>query len=139
MAVTTKLRERQFSTQAWTVMGTEDNQEIHETNVVQYTFLNIGTTVVEVGGITLFPLFCGFGPTEFTTNHSFAENDVSVYKYRFDGLPKFVLAKFPLVGVGPPSYFTIPVKPDYAKFPDLQSFNGLQIVAKLRANHRNPK
>lgn len=133
----TKLRERQFATLAWIVQGTESNLEIHETNVVQYTFTNLGTTIVTVGGITLFPLWSGFSPTEFVTNHSFAENDVSVYKYRFDGLPKIVLARVPYITVGPPAYYNIPQPfPGVAKFPGFVEFNQLQIVAKIRANRR---
>ena len=133
---TTKLRERQFSTTSWVVVGTERTMEVGETNVVQYTFVNVGTTVVNIDGLILYPSFCGFGPTSFTTNHNMAENDVSVYKYRFDGLPKNVVAKVPLAGVGQPSFYPIPLALDPTKFAGIIIQNGLQIIAKVRANRR---
>lgn len=133
--MTIKLRERQFITLSWTVTGKERTKEIHETNVVQYTFINVGSTVVNVNGIILYPLFSGFQPNQFITSQNMAENDVQVYKYTFEGIPKFVIADY-----GDPGttfrYKSVVMMPPLPKLPGFVVFDGLQVVAKIRANKR---
>lgn len=58
--------------------------EIYVENVVEYEFINSGTTIIELNaGLKLYPLFAGIEPTRVKLSVNYNERDETIYKYAF--------------------------------------------------------
>lgn len=61
----------------------EKNTTINDTNVVQYEFINQGNTVIDINGMLLQPSASGLEPVRWIGAIQNNENDVTVYKVKF--------------------------------------------------------
>lgn len=61
----------------------EKNTTINDTNVVQYEFINQGNTVIDINGMLLQPSASGLEPVRWISAIQNNENDVTVYKVKF--------------------------------------------------------
>jgi hypothetical protein len=63
--------------------GSETNNEIYETNVIEYEFVNQGNTVCVINNMELQPSISGIPPSDIKLDIRKNEKDVTVYRYRF--------------------------------------------------------
>ena len=63
--------------------GSEQNNEIYETNVVEYEFINQGNSVCVINNMELQPSISGIPPSSIKLDIRNNEKDVTVYRYNF--------------------------------------------------------
>lgn len=133
--------EKQFVYNFTIYNGTERNQSISDTNVVEYEFVNLGTTMCYINDMPLYPQASGKNFNRIKLHVSFNEMDVSIYKYRFGGAPDYFLYQAPVALAA--STVTVPKEtvPGAVGSPAYVSnlYNRLLVISKVKANKRNQK
>lgn len=76
--------EKQFVFRFDIYDGSEQNLEIYDTNVVEYKFVNLGTTICYINEMPVYPHAAYKGFDNVHLQLQVNEMDVTIYKYRFD-------------------------------------------------------
>lgn len=79
--------ERQFTYRFDEYDGSEDSNQIYDGQVVEYEFINTGSTVCIINaGLKLYPVNSGMLPNRVKLHISYNEMDVTIYDYRFSSM-----------------------------------------------------
>jgi hypothetical protein len=60
-----------------------ESGDVSDTQVVEYEFINQGSTVILINGMMLLPGYYGIEPSRWKSTVNYNEMDVSIYKYSF--------------------------------------------------------
>jgi hypothetical protein len=63
----------------------------NDSNVVEYEFINQGTTIANINGLRIYPQFANFPPYRVKLDIRNRELDVTIYKIRFEPLDVAVI------------------------------------------------
>jgi hypothetical protein len=134
-------KEKQFVFNFTLYDGTERTTSISDTNVVEYEFVNLGTTMVYINDMPLYPDASGKHFNRIKLLCSFNEMDVTIYKYRFEQ-PDFFLYTAP-VTIPAVGDVLVPKEtpPGAVQAPAYISniYNRLLVISKVKAYKRNQK
>jgi len=108
--------------------GSEDSNDIYKTDVVQYEFVNQGTTICVLNdGLLLYPQFVSIEPVRVKLDIWEQETDVNTYKYRFQEI----------------DYTSVYDNSGDAIFPFIKPFvasrtifNRLLVISKVKIQHK---
>jgi len=110
-----------------------DTSAIDDTNVVQYEFINQGTTIVEINGMKIYPEWAGIAPHRVLLHINYNEMDVTIYKFKFFPIDQAAATTLP--DPANPAFVQNFVTPDPNGFIALpQPVNRLLVVVKVKAN-----
>jgi hypothetical protein len=113
--------------------GTEAALQVYDAQVVQYKFVNQGTTICLIGnGLKLYPKFSGIEPNEITLDIRECEMDVTVFNYSFDKLD--FIAKTMTIVISPDFQRNVPFIGLVEDISGAQTFNRLLVISKVKAN-----
>lgn len=124
---------------------------INDTNVVQYEFVNLGSTVCVINDMVLLPVASNKEFHRIKLDIGFNEMDVTIYKYKFAGAPNFFINQVtvsdsvPSVDV-PPEYLTNGMintfdgpEDDRGRTYESQLYNKLLVISKVKADKKTSK
>lgn len=134
--------EKQFVFNATIYNGSERSHTISDTNVVEYEFVNLGTTICYINDIPLYPVASGKQFHRIKLHCSFNEMDATIYKYRFVLAQPDYFIYNTAVTVGADD-FSVPKEtpPGGPAAPAYSStlYNRLLVISKVKAYKRNSK
>lgn len=119
--------------------GTESALQIYDGQVMEYEFINAGSSVCIInGGLKLYPEFSGMSPTRVKLSCNYNERDVTVYNYKFEKLDLSVVTDIGAVTLnGKPIYVPFvndTVNITYGVNPkNPVKFNRLVVISKVQA------
>lgn len=103
---------------------------VDTTNVVQYQFINGGTSIVEINGTQVYPAFSGLKPDRLDLEINQCEEDMTVYKFKFKPLDIQVREIQVANGGTTITRFVGPVVPVQGQI----NFNRLIVISKCMAS-----
>jgi len=107
---------------------------VDTTNVVEYQFINGGTSIVEINGTQVYPAFSGLKPDRLDLNINSCEEDMTVYKFKFKPLDMQVLEQGE-----PEGNITRPYVGPVVPVDGQINFNRLIVISKMFASIRKLK
>lgn len=120
--------------------GSEQSLQIYDGQVIEYEFINAGTTVCIIGGgLKLYPTISGLIPNRVKLAVNYNERDVTVYPYKFIPLDLTVISNNSKLN----NIFATTVRQDLVvevtnintrlAEKDEQKFNRLIVISKVKA------